>query len=179
MVKSNKKSNSLKKRKTTRYNKKGGGFFGGDDTPVVAAVNETETDTKPALDAPAAPAQGMGENKDKECCPCNKGIGDMLNPKDALNKLEQNIIGAQQNAVNTVTQKVTDSTNEVKEKGRGFFSKLFGGPKSGEPISGGGRKSKRRTSRKSKGTRRTSKRRSSMKGKRKGKGKGKRITRRK
>ena len=64
MVKSNKKSNSSKKRKTLRYNKKGGGFFGGDDTPVAADVNKT--DTMPALDAPAAPAQGMGENKDKE-----------------------------------------------------------------------------------------------------------------
>ena len=89
MVKSNKKSNSSKKRKTLRYNKKGGGFFGGDDTPVAADVNKTEP--MPALDAPAAPAQGMGENKDKECCPCNKGIGDMLNPTGALNKLEQKI----------------------------------------------------------------------------------------
>jgi len=170
MVKSKKNYNSSKKNThSRRYNKKGGGFFGGDDTLPVAMGNEPMPTTAAPV-APVAPVvpNQIGENKDKECCPCNKGIGDMLNPTGALNKLEQNLVGAQEKAVNTVSQKVTDTKDQVKEKGKGFFSRLFGGPKSGEPISGGGRKSKRRTSRKGKGKRRTS---------RKGKGKGKGITR--
>ena len=181
MVKSKKNYNSSKKNThSRRYNKKGGGFFGGDDTLPVAMGNEPMPTTAAPVApvAPVVPNQEIGENKDKECCPCNKGIGDMLNPTGALNKLEQNLVGAQEKAVNTVSQKVTDTKDQVKEKGKGFFSRLFGGPKSGEPISGGGRKSKRRTSRKGKGKRRTSrkgkgKRRTS----RKGKGKGKGITR--
>ena len=171
-----KPKHSLKNKKP-RYNKKGGGFmklFGGDDK-TEAPVQEMEGQK---MEAPAqemevppqkmeAPAQemkapGPGPAPEKECCPCNKGMMNMFNPKDALNKLEGNLIGAQENAVKTVTTTVTDATNGVKEKGKGIFSKLFGSSQAG------GRKSKRRTIRKSKG-------------KRKGKGrskKNKRITRR-
>jgi hypothetical protein len=173
-----KPKHSLKNKKP-RYNKKGGGFFGGDDEkPEPAPEMEAPA---PEMEAPApemeaeemkAPEKEMeapGPAPEKECCPCNKGMMDMLNPKDALNKLEGNIIQAQQNAANKVTTTFTDATAKAKETGQGFFSKFFGSSKQA-----GGRKSKRRTIRKSK-------RNSKSKGKRKGKGrskKNKRITRR-
>lgn len=155
------------KNKKPRYNKKGGGFFGGDDeNPEPAQEMEVPAPEMkapaPEMEAPPAPAP------EKECCPCNKGMMDMLNPKDALNNLEGNIIEAQKNAADKVTTTVTDATAKAKETGQGFFSKFFGSKQ------GGGRKNKRRTIRKSK-------RNSKSKGKRKGKGrskKNKRITRR-
>ena len=160
------KPNHSFKNKKPRYNKKGGGFFGlfgGDDEKNDVNAGETPANAPaanaPAANAPTAPVDANKANKE-ECCPCNKNnIGDMLYPKNILEHTENKIVNAQNKVVNAVNGQVNEVKKTVQEK-TGLLDAFFGNSKDNKPEvvdkpevvnkpalgQAGGRKRKRRIS---------------------------------